>query len=130
MSKGGAAIEWKDHALAKSCYTSYMKLYKSASERMKSQTGYGLTVDEHRKGVTTLEKWCEGKCPYHGRLGALFGERQNKVADAPLLLGYGDPFASETAAPIDVLANLNQTGGSSSDLRDLKLEMVVVIRSW
>ncbi|RKO93999.1 hypothetical protein BDK51DRAFT_40151 [Blyttiomyces helicus] len=82
-------------------------LYKSASERMKSQTGFGLTADEYRKGFTTLEEWCKEKCPYYGRLDALFGESLN---------------ISETAAPIDVLANVTQTGGSS-DLRDLGPEV-------
>ncbi|RKO87506.1 hypothetical protein BDK51DRAFT_38722 [Blyttiomyces helicus] len=94
LSKGEAAIEWKDHAQVKSWYTSNMKLYKSASERMKSPKGFRLTADEYGKWCTTLEEWCED-------------------------------VSSETTAPID--ANLTeqrtQTGGSSSDLRDLGLDI-------
>ncbi|RKO86326.1 hypothetical protein BDK51DRAFT_46408 [Blyttiomyces helicus] len=103
--KGGQAIKKTDgyKALLKRValpisFTSYMNLYKGACKLMDKQTGYGLMPDDYyMKGFTTVEEMIADKCPYYKRLDVLFGDKQNIIAEAPLMLAYIDPLAERAA---------------------------------
>lgn len=48
-----------------------------ATLRQSRATGFGLSLSEQNRGITTIEEKLEGLCPGFSRLATLHGERQN-----------------------------------------------------
>ncbi|POM64098.1 Hypothetical protein PHPALM_20423 [Phytophthora palmivora] len=62
--------------VCQSRWKSYFARYKSTRDKLKHQTGFGITAEMLAHGMT-LEDMVEKACPYFYRLDALFGEQSN-----------------------------------------------------
>ncbi|KAG1459375.1 hypothetical protein G6F56_006175 [Rhizopus delemar] len=64
-----------------------------ATLRQSRATGFGLSLSEQNRGITTIEEKLEGLCPGFSRLATLHGERQN--THPYRLAFYGTPGGVE-----------------------------------
>ncbi|CAG8805941.1 5012_t:CDS:2, partial [Dentiscutata erythropus] len=54
-------------------WATYKKLYIE-TQKLVNKSGWGLTEDDHEKGITTIEAKLEELCPYYSRIDAIYDD--------------------------------------------------------